>query len=160
MAEGSAQTVVMFSLDERRFALRLEAVDRVERAVAVDPLPGAPAVVRGVINCRGRVLPVVDPRQRFGLPLRELELGDQLILARTLRREVALIVDQVDGLAEIDEEQTAVADNILPGLRYVDGVARLADGLVLVHDLARFLSLEEADALEGAINRHEGGQRR
>ena len=74
-----------FFLDDRTFALPLEMVERVTRMVAVTPLPGAPAVVRGVIDVAGDFVPVVDPRVRFGLhPVRLLPY-QQLVIAETYR---------------------------------------------------------------------------
>ena len=73
---------VVFTLDERFYAIRLSAVSRVVRAVEITPLPKAPPIVIGVINLGGRIIPVVNIRRRFRLPERELELTDQLIVAQ------------------------------------------------------------------------------
>jgi len=75
--------LVVFTLDEQRYALRLSAVERIVRVVEVPPLPKAPEIVLGIVNVQGRVLPVVNIRRRFRLPEREAGLRDQLILALT-----------------------------------------------------------------------------
>lgn len=144
-------TIVVFGLEGRRYGLPLPAVDRVARVVDVLPLPKAPDVVRGVVNVRGRVVPVIDLRRRFRLPGREPMLTDQLIIARTPRRALALVVDAVDGVIECAAGQVVGAADIVPGVEHVEGVARLADGLVLIQDLDRFLSLDEEAALDRAI---------
>ena len=142
---------LVFSLDERRFALRLAAVERVFAVAEIASLPAAPRIVLGVINIRGRVVPVVDVRKRFGLPAREIVLSDKFILGRTSNRSVALLVDAVMGVVELPQVATTHAAAIVPGLNYVEGVARLSDGMVFIHDLETFLSLEEATALEAAL---------
>ena len=144
-------TTVVFSLDERRFALRLAAVERVFAAAEIASLPAAPRIVLGVINIRGRVVPVVDVRKRFGLPTREIALSDQFILGRTGSRSVALLVDAVMGVVGLSQDETTHAGAIVPGLEYVEGVARLSDGMVFIHDLGTFLSLEETIALDVAL---------
>ena len=97
--------LIVFALNQqRRYALRLLAVTRVVWAVEIVPLPNAPAIVLGMINVQGRVIPVVDVNKRFGLPPRELELTDQFIIAQTQRRAVALRVDGVTGLYEFPDE--------------------------------------------------------
>lgn len=142
--------LVVFRLDRQRYALPLAAVDRVVPAVEVTPLPGAPAIVVGAISVEGRVLPVFNIRRRFLLPEREIGLGDQFLIARSAGREVVLVIDEALGVVE--HPQSAITDpaQLVPGLERFEGVVELDDGLVLIHDLEKFLSLEEARALDEA----------
>ena len=143
--------LVVFTLDDRRYGLALSAVERAVRMVDVTPLPQAPQIVLGVVNVQGRVVPVVNLRRRFRLPERDFALADQLLIARTARRPVALAADAVTGVLEYSAQEAAGAPDIVPGIEYVEGVVKLPDGLVLIHDLDRFLSLEEEAALGRAI---------
>ena len=143
--------VAVFTLGDQRYALPLSAVERVVRVVEVTPLPQAPDIVLGVVNVQGRIIPVVNPRRRFRLPERDIALTDQLVIAHTTRRPVALVVDAVTGVLEYSGREAVGARDIVPGTEYVEGVVKLADGLVLIHDLDRFLSLDEATALDRAI---------
>jgi len=143
--------LLAFTLDDWRCALELSAVERVYRAVAVTPLPDAPDIVLGVVNVRGVVLPVVDIRRRFRLPEKNLTPDDRLIIAHSTGRLVALVVDDVTGVIECAEKDITSASAIVPSMEYVEGVARLKDGMILIHDLARFLSLEEKAVLEQAL---------
>lgn len=143
--------VTVFTLGERRLGLPLGSVDRVLRAVAVTPLPNAPAVVRGVIDVHGEIIPVVDLHLRFGLPAREIALDDNLLIARTRLRKVALLVEQVAGVVEIDSGDIVAAEFVAPGVEHFRAVARLPDGIVLIQDLDAFLSLDEERALDEAL---------
>lgn len=143
--------IVVFILDDQRYGLALSAVERVVRVVDVTPLPKAPDIVSGVINVQGRIIPVVNVRRRFRLAEREAALSDQFIIARTSRRPVALVVDSVTGVLECPEGETIPPDAIVPGLEYVAGVVKLSDGMVLIHDLDRFLSLDEERVLHEAM---------
>jgi purine-binding chemotaxis protein CheW len=150
--------LVTFSLDDRKFALYVSAVQRIIRVVEVTPLPAAPEIVVGIINMQGRVIPVFDIRMRFHLPAREVQLNDQLIIASITKRTVALLVDSVNDVVEIPEEKIIDAEQILPELEYVEGVVKTEGGMVLIHDLERFLSLPEDKALDEAleaVNRDE-----
>ena len=138
-----------FDLETRRFALSLSAVERIVPMAEITPLPGAPEIVAGVINIRGRILPIFNVRRRFGLPEREVWLSDHLIIAATSRRTVALWVDQALGVLERSGESSA--EGILVGMDYVEGVVKLEDGLILIHNLETFLSLDEGAALDGAL---------
>jgi purine-binding chemotaxis protein CheW len=137
--------------DQLRVALPLSFVERVVRAVYLTPLPDAPEIVLGVTNVEGSVIPAVNMRRRFRLPEREIALTDQLVIARTRQRSVALVADAVSGIAEYAEPDIVGAETILPGLEYVDGVVKLDDGLILIHNLEHFLSLEEAASLDRAM---------
>lgn len=143
--------LLVFTLDDWLCALELSSVERVYRAVAVTPLPDAPDIVLGVINVKGVVLPVIDIRRRFRLPEKNLTPDDRLIIARATGRLVALVVDAVTGVIECAGEDITSASTIIPSIEYVEGVARLKGGMILIHDLARFLSLEEKTKLEQAL---------
>jgi len=143
--------LVTFSLDDRNFALYVSAVQRIIRVVEVTALPKAPEIVVGIINMQGQVIPVFDIRRRFQLPARETQLSDQMIIADTAKRVVALIVDSVDDVIEILGEKIIVAGQILPELEHVEGVVKTEGGMVLIHDLEKFLSLHEEKALDEAL---------
>ena len=95
---------------------------------------------------------MLDTRRRFGLPARDMELGDQLLIARTSYRTVAMWVDAVTELITCDAQDFVDGEAVVPGLEYVRGIVRRMDGLILVHDLDTFLSLEEQQSLDEALN--------
>jgi purine-binding chemotaxis protein CheW len=149
--ENTLYKLVVFTLSEQRYALCLGAVERVFPFAEVTHLPQAPEVVLGVVNVRGRIIPVVDIRKRLRLPDRETNLSDRLIVAQTSRRTVALIADAVSGVVEGSKDELIAAETILPGLEYVEGVTKLEDGMILIHNLEKFLSLEEEKTLDQAL---------
>ncbi|MEW6237703.1 MAG: chemotaxis protein CheW [Candidatus Omnitrophota bacterium] len=142
----------IFRLDEHRYALHLSIVERVVRAVELTSLPKAPNIVIGLANVSGSVIPVVNIRRRFRLPERDIDPNDQMIVARTQRRIVALLADSVLEIAEYPESAIVASEKIVPGLDYVEGVIKREDGLILIHDLDRFLSLEEEKRLDEALS--------
>ena len=146
-------SLVLFALDEHCYALPLSVVERVVRAVAITPLPKSPEIVLGIINVRGQVVPVVDLRRRLELSPRELKLEDRFIIAITAKRVVALAADSVAGVREIEDHQVIETGPTLSLAPYLKGAAKLPDGLVLIYDLDKFLSLDEENALEAALSR-------
>ena len=143
--------LVVFTLQEQLYALRLAAVDRIARVAEITALPSAPDIVQGVVNIQGSIVPVISLRRRFGMPDREVELSDHLIFARTSRRAVALLVASVVGVIDCSQAQVAASEAILADAAYVEGVLKLDDGLVLIHDLDTFLSPIEERRLAQAL---------
>jgi Chemotaxis signal transduction protein len=149
--DSRTNLIVVFTLGDRRYGLPLSAVERIVRVVDVTSLPKAPDIVLGIVNVQGRVIPVINVRRRFRLPEREIALNDQMVIAHAARRPVALVVDSVTGVLEYSEQEAVGAQDVLPDLEYVEGVVKLDDGLILVHNLDKFLSLEEEAVLDRAL---------
>jgi len=149
--------LLVFALDAHRFALPAEAVIAVVRVVASAPLPGAPEIVEGVINVRGTIVPVLDVRVRFGFPGTEVDPDQHLVVARAGPRVVALRVDRALTLLTIPDDAIEPVECVAPGARLVAGVARLPDGVLVIHDLERFLSLDEGKRLDAALAAESAG---
>jgi purine-binding chemotaxis protein CheW len=107
--------------------------------------------VLGAIDVQGSVVPVLSLRRRFGLAQSEIGPDDQFVLARTASRAVALVIDEAQGVIEHPAGAIIDSTEILPGVGHFRGVIKLEDGLVLIHDLDKFLSLDEASALDDAM---------
>jgi purine-binding chemotaxis protein CheW len=131
--------LLVFRLGDQRYALHVEAVERVLRAVEIMPLADAPSNVLGLINVYGRIIPVFDLRKQLDLPGKETGLSDHLIVARACDRPVALRVDEVSGITECPAEQATDADAIFPGLEQIEGIARL-NGMVVIENLDQLCS--------------------
>jgi purine-binding chemotaxis protein CheW len=101
---------------------------------------------------QGRVVPVFDLGTRFGEAMRVVRSSDHLVVARTPQRTVALLVGAVVGVVERAASAITSAAEVLPELESIVGVMILDGGLVLVHDLERFLSVDDEAALQHALN--------
>ena len=144
--------IVVFTLDEQSYALSLPSVIKVIHSVEVRPLPKAPEIIAGIINVKGQIIPVADIRTRFGLTAHEIDLNDQFIIANTGKRDVAIVVDAVSGIRDLEPHQMDIAEKSLPFAEHIQGIAKVDDSLVLIYDLERFLSLDEEKVLEQALN--------
>ncbi len=137
-----------------RYGLAVADVREIVRAVPPVPLPGTPEVVEGVINLRGRVVPVLDLRRRFRLPARPPEYTDHLVIARAADRLVALRVDRALDLVRVAAADVEGVGGIAPGAARV---AKLPGDLVLIQNLRAVLSPAEAATLDGALPDGKGG---
>jgi len=133
-------------LDDHRYALPLQDVERVLRMVEITTLPEAPPTVLGVVNVQGRVLSVIDLRSCFHLPPREVIPEDILVIVHAAGGMVALAVDAVEGVSADAESTMVAAGEIVPEPAYLEGVAKLADDLVLICDLEQLLASDRHTA--------------
>jgi purine-binding chemotaxis protein CheW len=147
----STVRLLTFELDAQRFGLPMADVQEVVRVAAFARLPKAPQVIEGVLNFRGAAVPVLDIRARFGLPRRGVRTSDHLVVARAAQRMAAIRVDRVADLLEVPAADVEDVSAVTPGGGYVSGVAKLPGDIVLIHDLATFLSAAEADDLDRAL---------
>jgi purine-binding chemotaxis protein CheW len=142
--------ILVFEVEGQRFGLSSDSVREVLPMVSVATLPRGPAMVEGVINIRGNVVPVLDTRKHFGLPPRTARHTDHLIVARAGDRVVALRVDRALHLLQVDGANVERADKVVPPLYppTLGGdkeggsgwVAKLPNDLILVHDVRTFFS--------------------
>jgi purine-binding chemotaxis protein CheW len=144
--------LVEFELASARYALPMERVVELAPMVRTRELPGAPAVVSGLVNHRGSAIPLVSLRRVFGVdPGANVRgsIDDHLIIAEGRTRRFALQVDRVTGL------RTVAAGALEGGVpsRHVRGVVLLEGELVVVQDLDALLSLDDERILERAITR-------
>jgi purine-binding chemotaxis protein CheW len=149
--DGRIRSLLLFAVAGRRFALPIEDVQEIVRAVTITRLPNAPAVVEGVINVRGRIVPLLDIRARFRLGRRAPRPSDHFVLALAAGRQVAVRVDAAEEFVEVAASDIVAADQALPEMGHVAGVAKLPDGLILIHDLHSFLTEAEALALDESL---------
>jgi purine-binding chemotaxis protein CheW len=138
ITHAKADQVVVLAIDDVRFALRLDTVRRVVRAVEVTALPDAPSGVLGAINVHGRIVPVFDVRPRFGLPSRAVRASDHMVLAEVAGHEVAVLVDAVDDVLPAERVATSGMEALV-GMETVEGMLMRDDMIVPIQDLARFL---------------------
>jgi purine-binding chemotaxis protein CheW len=150
---AGAGRILVFTINDQKYAFQLTAVERIVRAVEVTPLPEAPAIVIGVINVHGRVLPVVDLRRRFRLAERAIDPDDQFIIAQSSTIAVALPVDATLGVVEDAAEERSTAAEIIPDANYVDYVLLNDAEMIFVLDVDTVMTDDEeralADSLQG-----------
>jgi len=149
-SEAVTMQLLVFTLDDQRFAFPLPVIIRVEHIVEIRFLPGAPEIIAGIINFKGQVIPVIDIRKRLGLPGREISPMDRMIIAHTEKRIVAILADEVPGLTVINDYQIN-EDETLKFARFVKGIVKTTDGLILIYDLDSFLSLDEELELDKSL---------
>lgn len=135
--EGAAAALVVLRLDGREYALPVADVEEVLPMVAMVPVPGAPPWLAGVINLRGRTVPVVDLRTRLGLPPTEPGLRTPILVASAGGRPVGLIADEVVEALGLTGESIEPPDELAGAAHPFSALARAADRVIPVFDVER-----------------------
>ncbi|MDX1492645.1 MAG: chemotaxis protein CheW [Longimicrobiales bacterium] len=143
--------LLRFQVGEKRLAVPVERVVEVIPAVAISAVPSGPPILEGVIEHRGRIVPVLETRLRLGLPPRPLHVDDHMIVATVGSLRAALRVDRALDLVTVDDEAIEAAADTVPQAELVAGLVRLPDGVLVIQDLERFLDAEEAEAVRRAV---------
>jgi purine-binding chemotaxis protein CheW len=148
---GELQIVVCELADEH-YGLDIAKVFEIIRHQPITPVPRAPMFVKGVINLRGRIIPVVDLRGRFGMPEVEPTKETRIVVAESSSTRVGLIVDSVSEVLLVPSESIEATPEVAAGAdaEYLRGIAKLAERLVLLLELDGLFGLEERNALAGA----------
>lgn len=143
MSDG--QHLLAYRLGDQLHGVSLGVVRTVRQAVEVTIVPGSPPTVRGVIDVHGRVVPVIDMHRKVGFATRPLELTDRFILIETTRGPLALAVDAIYDVIEVQPGEITRSRDVVPDADHVEGIVRLKDGLLIVHDVERFFRPEQAE---------------
>lgn len=144
---------ILLEVDDVAYAVPSEQVVRVEMVEKVTRVPNAPEFVEGVVSIRGQVIPVVSLRKRFHLPAIEKNMRARLIIVRVEgrggERQVGMVADSAREFVAIEAEQIRPVPEGLsgPGITYLEGVATLQRGLVLIINLPRLLNADEQEML-------------
>jgi purine-binding chemotaxis protein CheW len=152
VAPGEERQFVVFRLGDDEFGLPIDAVDEVARVPdQITRLPKAPKFLEGVVNLRGEVLPVIDQRRRFDMPVLEKEGTRRLVVVRTEQHRAGLIVDSVSEVLRCFAADIAPAPDLTnEGVRLVSGVVSLerSGRIVLLLDPAELLTRAERGLLD------------
>jgi len=97
------------------------------------------------------VVPVFDLRSRFGLTPKEVEVSDHFVVVRAGERVCAIQADRAVGLVEVSSQDVESAKAVTPSVEYLEGIVKMPDGLVLIHDPVSFLSRAEEALLDVAM---------
>ena len=147
------QQIVIFGLADEHYGVDINAVQAIIKMQPITKIPHAPSCVVGVTNLRGKVLPVMDLRQRFNLTAQKDTRDSRIVVVLLDSAEVGMVVDSVSEvltLLETDIEPTpSMAVDIDSG--FITGIARLDERLVILLDLAAVLSGEEKIEMQALL---------
>ncbi len=145
--------LVSFHLADETFGVEITKVREINLMCAITQVPQSPHYVKGLINLRSNVIPVVDLRTLFGLPENELDSESRIMVMQVGSRTIGIIVDGVDEVLRISNKDIAPPPATVSGLgnEYLEGLVRLENQLLILLDIEQVLG-EEGHALDAAIS--------
>lgn len=145
------QQLVSFKLGNEEFGVDIIKVQEIMRLQEITQVPQMPGFVEGVINLRGNVIPIVNLRKKFGLEDREGDKQTRIIVVNVAGKKVrGFIVDAVEQVLRLSEEQIAPAPDVELSVNkeYLKGVGKLDDRLLILLDLDKLLTTDEAKRVD------------
>jgi purine-binding chemotaxis protein CheW len=154
-ATDSAQRYLTFRLGETAYAIGILKVQEIIGLLRITPVPGTPVYVRGVVNLRGRVIPVVDLCTRFGMPVAPDTDRTCIVITQVTGTRgptaMGVVVEDVAQVVDLPPERVEAVPEFGVQVRtdFLTGVARLAEDVILLLDIDAVLTRDDVQFVEG-----------
>lgn len=141
--------LVSFKIATEEFGVDILQVQEINRMTEITKVPQSSEFVEGVINLRGRVIPIIDLRKRLDLYVKDFDKNTRIVVVDIDGSVLGMIVDSVSEVLRIHKETVELAPEIVSGVNseFIKGVAKLEDRLLLFLDLSRMIDLKEVAVL-------------
>lgn len=151
---GSADELlqlVSFHIGSEEYGVDILKVQEINRMVDITKVPQAPHYVDGVINLRGKVIPIVDLRKRFSLEIKEYDKNTRIVVVDINGNILGMVVDSVSEVLRLPSNTIEPPPDIVTGINseYIKGVAKLEDRLLIFLDLSKVIDFSEISSITG-----------
>ncbi len=142
--------IINFTIGGDEYAVDIKAVREVINFHEITLVPKAPRFIKGIINLRGEVIPVIDLRERFGLEQTAYSALTNIIIVEIAKKPLGVVVDSVSHVLRLAQSEIASPPPLIGGLsgKYVVGVAKMKDRLIVILNMDRILSTDEVIELQ------------
>ncbi|MFS0672457.1 chemotaxis protein CheW [Ornithinibacillus sp. 179-J 7C1 HS] len=147
---ATEKKVIVFQLKDEEFAVSVQQIGSIERIQPITRVPNTAEFVKGVINLRGVVTPIIDLRSRLGIEETAYTDSTRIIIVNLEEMEVGLIVDAANDVIDISTDSIEPAPEVIGAVNadYIEGVAKLENRLLILLDLKMVLTNEEISDLK------------
>jgi len=147
---GALLQLVSFKINEEEFGIEILKVQEIIKMLQITKVPNAPNFVDGVINLRGRVIPIIDLRIKLGLTRKDHTKNTRIVVVELKNKTVGFIVDEVNEVLRIPKEITEAPPEMIGNINreYITSIGKLEDRLLILLDLEKILSESEYSQVE------------
>lgn len=148
---SAATQIVSFRLANEEYGVDIMRVQEIILPGDITEMPEVPEYICGLINLRGHVIPIVDLRKRFGLPVSERDEHTRIIVVNVGAKTIGMVVDAVNEVLRINDEQLEPPPSSIVGIEhvYIKALVKFEDKLLILLDIESILSEEEHAKLSG-----------
>lgn len=137
---------IVIAINGEKYGLAISEVQEIIKLLPITDIPGVPSHIEGVINLRGRIVPVIGMRARFGLPVSQKSEASRIVIVNTTKDEaVGLLVDNVMQVVSFPEVLPAPEGAGGIDRMYLRGIGKMNDQLISLLDLGKVLGIGESD---------------
>lgn len=153
-AAEATEHIATFVLDGEEYGVDVHAVQEIRRVTDITPVPRAPDFIRGVINLRGRILPVVDLKRKLRMGQVDVGRNSRIVVVKLRERLLGLLVDGAQQVLKVpvSKIEPPPEEVVTGGGDYIRGVAKLDDRLIILVDLLRVLAQELREGAAAAAS--------
>lgn len=137
--------LVVFTAGKELYGVGIQSVHEIVKVPEVTAVPDAPASLEGVINLRGKIVPVIDLRKRLRVAGIERTKSTRILIIENAGRMVGLLVDSVSEVLKVQPDAVEAPPEIISsiGIEYITGVVKSGSRLIILIDLNKVLSVED-----------------
>lgn len=147
---SSSIQIVCFKIGKEEYGVDILKVQEILNLPKITTLPKASEFILGVIDLRGKILPIVDLSKRFGIEVNRTSNATQSIVVKIKGKEVGLAIDSVSHVVKVESDDIEPPPAIVKGIsgRYIVGIAKVSEEFVVILDIDQIFSASELSALE------------
>jgi purine-binding chemotaxis protein CheW len=155
-ASAGVAQFISFAIDDDQYGVDIMAVREIKGWSQINPLPGQPDYMRGVLNLRGVMVPIVDLRCRFGQGMTDATPLHIVIVVQIGSRQIGLLADRVLDIVDVEASKIQPVPRVARASRvdFLSGLVNIDSGMVALIDLSHLLSMQTADAAEAEVTPH------
>ncbi len=142
--------LVSFKIGSEEFGIDILRVQEINRMLKVTKVPNSPEYVDGVVNLRGRIIPVVDLRSRMLMPRKEYDKSTRIIVVELNSNTIGFVVDEVNEVLRIPKSITEEPPSMVSGINtdFITAVGKLEDRILILLDLEKLVDVSEVNLAE------------
>ncbi|MGI6038106.1 MAG: chemotaxis protein CheW [Limnochordia bacterium] len=153
MEQRTEKQLVIFTLASEEFGVEINQVREIIKPRDMTRLPHTPPYIKGVINLRGEIIPVIDLRKRFSVDSGEMNRDTRIIIVEMDENRAGLLVDAVTEVLRLASTDIEATPRSIAGLQadFIQGVGKMEDRLLILLDVKKILSSEEEIQLQAQV---------
>ncbi len=140
---------VVFVLNNSYYGVPILQVQEIVKMTEITKLPNTPKFVEGIVNLRGQIIPIIDLRRRFNLPVAKVDENWKILILKIDEVQFGVMVDQISEVEKVPTSLIEVPPKVVSGVRgeFINGIAKTNERLLILLDIEKILSVEEIEIL-------------